>query len=310
MPDITSPNAPGWPGTPARRTSSVKNGVGTALTAASKVWFTLSHGILDEIYYPRVDSACTRDHYWSMIRRAIGYIARNGPVSPQDRWEEDAGYSPFTLGAEIAALLVAADCADANRLPDMATYNGDGYGEHDDGRPFDGTGVGRAWPLLTGERGHYELAAGRLEPAEELARAMQAFAGNSQLLPEQVWDGPDVPEHELFIGQATGSARPLVWAHAEFLKLRRSIDDRRLFDQPPQPFACYVTAGKRTTPYAVWRFNNKIRAMAVGKILRVETLGPAVVHWGVDGWQDTQDTETVDTGLDVLLARGRSLGRL
>ncbi|HEY3043667.1 MAG TPA: glycoside hydrolase family 15 protein, partial [Vicinamibacterales bacterium] len=62
------------------------------------------------------------DHYWTMIRRAIGYIVRNGPVSPQDRWEEDAGYSPFTLGAEIAAILVAADCADANGLPDMATY--------------------------------------------------------------------------------------------------------------------------------------------------------------------------------------------
>src|SRR5207248_5647410 len=39
------------------------------------------------------------EHYWPMVRRAIGYIARNGPVSPQDRWEEDAGYSPFTLGA-------------------------------------------------------------------------------------------------------------------------------------------------------------------------------------------------------------------
>ena len=63
-----------------------------------------------------------RDHYWSMIRRAIGYIVRNGPVSPQDRWEEDAGYSPFTIAAEIAALLVAADYAEATSLPDMATY--------------------------------------------------------------------------------------------------------------------------------------------------------------------------------------------
>jgi hypothetical protein len=40
-------------------------------------------------------------------------------------------------------------------------YNGDGYGEHDDGSPYDGTGGGRGWPLLTGERGHYELAASR-----------------------------------------------------------------------------------------------------------------------------------------------------
>jgi glucoamylase len=194
------------------------------------------------------------------------------------------------------------------RGPAWHRYNGDGYGEHDDGSPFDGTGVGRAWPLLTGERGHYELAAGRLDAAEQLARAVQTFAGDSQLLPEQVWDAPDIPERGLFCGQASGSARPLVWAHAEFLKLRRSIEDSVVFDQPPQAFARYVTAGKRTTPYAVWEFNNKIRTMKVGKVLRIETLGPAIVHWGTGGaagtvgWQDIRDTETVDTGLGVFVA--------
>lgn len=282
MLDITSPSAPGWPGIPARWTSSVKNGVGTALTAASKVWFTLSHRILDEIYYAREDLTVSVDAL-ALVRFGL-------------RPADDPRIVNTVKVIDTLLKIVTP------RGPAWHRYNGDGYGEHDDGRPFDGTGVGRAWPLLTGERGHYELAAGRLDEAEQLARAMQAFAGNSQLLPEQVWDGPDVPEHELFIGQATGSARPIVWAHAEFLKLRRSIGDRRLFDQPPQPFARYVTAGKRTTPYAVWRFNNKIRAMAVGKILRVETLGPAVVHWGVDGWQEAQDTETVDTGLGVYVA--------
>ncbi|MCB0186515.1 MAG: hypothetical protein KDE31_19740, partial [Caldilineaceae bacterium] len=54
-------NAPGWPGIPARWTSSAKSGVGTAHSPLSKVWFTVSHGILNEIYYPRVDWACTRD---------------------------------------------------------------------------------------------------------------------------------------------------------------------------------------------------------------------------------------------------------
>jgi glucoamylase len=53
--------APGWPGSPARWTSSAKSGVGAALSARSRVWFTLSHGILNEIYYPRIDQACTRD---------------------------------------------------------------------------------------------------------------------------------------------------------------------------------------------------------------------------------------------------------
>src|SRR5512135_1677640 len=55
------PYAPGGPGIEPRWTSSAKSGVGTALTRASRIWFTLSHGILDEIYYPRVDQACTRD---------------------------------------------------------------------------------------------------------------------------------------------------------------------------------------------------------------------------------------------------------
>ena len=54
-------DAPGSPGIAARWTSSAKTGVGTALSPVSRVWFTLSHGILNEIYYPRIDQACTRD---------------------------------------------------------------------------------------------------------------------------------------------------------------------------------------------------------------------------------------------------------
>ena len=53
--------APGWPGSEPRWTSSAKTGLGTALNQESRIWFTLSHGILNEIYYPRVDQACTRD---------------------------------------------------------------------------------------------------------------------------------------------------------------------------------------------------------------------------------------------------------
>ena len=61
--------APGRPGGSPRWTSSAKSGVGTALSAASRVWFTLSHGILNEIYYPRVDQACTRD---------MGFVVTDG----------------------------------------------------------------------------------------------------------------------------------------------------------------------------------------------------------------------------------------
>ena len=51
----------GWPGIVARWTTSAKSAVGSALNPNSKVWYSISHGILNEIYYPQVDQACTRD---------------------------------------------------------------------------------------------------------------------------------------------------------------------------------------------------------------------------------------------------------
>ena len=110
--------------------------------------------------------------------------------------------------------------------PTWHRYNDDGYGEHEDGSPFDGTGIGRGWPLLTGERAHYELAAGRVEDAKRLLATLESFANEGGLISEQVWDAPDIPERELYFGRPSGSAMPLVWAHAEYLKLRRSLRRR------------------------------------------------------------------------------------
>ena len=161
-----------------------------------------------------------------------------------------------------------------------------------------GPASGAAWPLLTGERAHYELAAGRVHVAEHLAQAMETIAGEAGLLPEQVWDSADIPERELYIGHASGSAMPLVWAHAEYLKLCRSMFDGRIFDQPPQTVERYLVQ-QTTSDRIVWRFNNKVRAMPANRTLRVETLAPAVVHWSVDGWRTVHDTATRDTTLGV-----------
>jgi glucoamylase len=182
--------------------------------------------------------------------------------------------------------------------PAWHRYEGDGYGEHADGEPFDGVGIGRVWPLLTGERAHYELAAGRAEAAERLARALEAFAGGSGLIPEQIWDRADLPAHELFFGHASGSASPLVWAHAEYLKLCRSLRDGEPFDRPPQTVARYLTNHTAST-LVVWRANNKIRAMPSGMTLRIEAPEPALVHWGTNGWQAIRDASTRDTTLGV-----------
>jgi glucoamylase len=352
---------------------------------------------------------------WSMVRRAATFLVRNGPVTQQDRWEEDPGYSPFTLAVEVAALLAAADLADLNREstvvvylretadawnanverwtyvtgtdlaqqvgvtgyyvriappeesaaaspmggfvpiknrpPDQAAapaahivspdalalvrfglrapndprivntvkvidallkvetpngpawhrYNGDGYGEHEDGNPFDGVGVGRAWPLLTGERAHYELAAGRRQRALELLQTLVAFASEGGMIPEQIWDAPDIPEQELFFGKPSGSAMPLVWAHAEYVKLCRSLHDSRVFDTPPQPLQRYLVE-QTDSPFAIWRFNHKCQNMPTGKTLRVETLAPALVRWSFDDWHTVHDTEGRDTGLGMYLA--------
>ena len=61
------------------------------------------------------DDALAR--FWPMVRKAAGFLLANGPVTPQDRWEEDPGYSPFTLAVEVAALLAAADLADMQNDP-------------------------------------------------------------------------------------------------------------------------------------------------------------------------------------------------
>jgi glucoamylase len=353
------------------------------------------------------------DRWWPMVRNAVTFILRNGPVTQQDRWEEDAGYSPFTLAAEISALLAGADIADltghseqaqimrdaadawndnierwvyANggdlaqqlgiegyyvriappdtdgaaspthgfvpiknrppgtdgerayhiispdalalvrfglRSPDdprilntlraidallavelpqgpcWYRYNGDGYGEHKDGSAFDGTGIGRPWPLLAGERGHYALAAGHRDEAEALLTVMEnSTAGHSRLLPEQVWDSADLPALELFRGKPSGSACPLVWAHSEYVKLRRSVHDNKVFDQPPQTVKRYVI-DKHVRQIFGWRFNNKTRTVPRNKTLRIVMLSPARVHWSIDDWSTAHDTDTRDTGLGI-----------
>ena len=153
-------------------------------------------------------------------------------------------------------------------------YNLDGYGEHEDGRPFDGSGIGRPWPLLTGERAHYELAARRPEIAMQLLGTLEGSASPGGLLPEQIWDKSDIPQRELFRGRPAGSAMPLVWAHAEHIKLLRSLSDGRVFDMPPQPVERYQVQ-KVISSLRSWQFNQKIRTIPAGKKLRVEVLAAA-----------------------------------
>ena len=119
-------------------------------------------------------------------------------------------------------------------------YNDDGYGEHADGAPFDGAGIGRLWPLLTGERAHYELAAGRPRGSAAPARGAGSLRQHRRPVAGADLGQRGYPARELFLGRPSGSAMPLVWAHAEHIKLLRSIRDNAIFDMPPQTLNRYV----------------------------------------------------------------------
>lgn len=130
--------------------------------------------------------------------------------------------------------------------PVWRRYTGDEFGEHVDGRPFRTTdkGIGRPWPLLIGERAHYELCRGKRDAAENLCAQMATFANETGLISEQIWDADDIPERDLERGKPTGSVCPLLWAHGEYVKLVRSLHDGRPFDLPQQTFNRYVRPRK------------------------------------------------------------------
>lgn len=175
-------------------------------------------------------------------------------------------------------------------------YNHDGYGQRPDGGPYEGWGTGRAWPLLTGERGHYELAAGR--PVQPFIHAMERFASNFGLLPEQVWDEPDRPGQRLFLGKPTGAAMPLNWAHAEYVKLLRSAADGQTFDFIPQVAARYARRGERR-PLEIWKPNRQVRSISAGCLLRIQAPNPFQLIWTKNEWQETHNDRSQQTTLGI-----------
>jgi len=352
--------------------------------------------------------------YWPLAKKALAFLLKNGPYTQQDRWEEEGGYSPFTLATQIVGLLAGAEMANLNgekrlaaycrqtadiwndnieaqtyvtgtslaqenevdgyyirinpyrdvpasqlgdrtmdlknhrdgngkiRIVDLVSvdalalvrfglraaddpkilntikvidaqlkvdtpngpcwhrYNNDGYGEQINGDPFDGTGIGRAWPLLTGERAHYEIAAGNMGNAKKLLKCMDAFAHNG-LLSEQIWDSEDIPEKNLYCGKHTGSGMPLTWAHAEYLKLCASINDNKVFDMPDLTRQRYLEKGIRSN-FQLWRFDSPLKTLSKGKKLRIETMAKATVVWTDDAWETKHTTKSKDSDVGKFVA--------
>jgi glucoamylase len=347
-----------------------------------------------------------------MIARAAARLIWHGPVTAQDRWEENAGYSPSTLAVAIAALACAADWAKEIGKPDAADfifayadwlvahvedwtvttqgelveglprhyirinptdpnapdphpdpnttmiqianggglhparnvvggdflhlvrygirepndplvqdsievidrvlkhdlpqgpgwrrYNHDGYGQKDDGSAYDGTGVGRCWPILTGERGHYELAAGR-NPMPFI-KTMEEFSNAGGMLTEQIWDGNDLPQARMKRGCPTGAAMPLCWSHAEYVSLVRSCHDGVCFDRVEPAYQRYV-ANRAQSRYEIWTLRHLLRNVPRGKILRIILVEEATVVWSTDNWARTNKSQTIhQDGLNLWFA--------
>jgi len=350
------------------------------------------------------------EDFYPMVKNAASYIALNGPVTEQDRWEENGGFSPSTLAAEVSALVCAGhwakekgeradsdyllstadywasqieewtfsdcDCIEEgvpghylrivrhtpeeldpadhachnlvfvkNRPHDMPhhqgdlvdagfldlvrfglrapdderitaslkvvdrmirferggltsfyRYNGDGYGEHENGDPFDGSGVGRPWPLITGERAMYELMAGH--DASGLIGSMESFANEGLMLPEQIWDRGDLPDKGLTAGKGTGAATPLMWAHAEYIKLLRTIKDRQGCDVIKEVHDRYV-AGKKAARMTAWKAAKPIRIANADEAIRVVTIEKGDIVWTADNWATKAEEPLAQTGLGV-----------
>lgn len=344
-----------------------------------------------------------------LVLAAAGALLLHGPMTQQERWEENEGYSPSTLAANIASLVCAADFAanqwgdpetaqflleyadfmeahlekwcvttEGTLLPDVSTYyirllptnvktggtdystpdpntaplwvgnnphspfpakeivdggflelvrygirsphdpiivnsvkvidavlrddsmpggpcyhryNQDCYGQLANGDSWSGqnsNGVGGPWPLLAGERGHYEVALGG--DATPYLRAMEAYAGEHKLIPEQVWSLPDRTNPTFYKGGPAGSARPLAWAHAEYIRLVRSVSEGKIFDRLD------VVADRYLNPHAsstmeIWNLDYRPTQLKAGGRLRILLGGNFRLRWTTDNWAGFTDTD-------------------
>jgi glucoamylase len=180
---------------------------------------------------------------------------------------------------------------DTPRGPCWRRYNHDGYGQRADGGPYKGFGEGGAWPLLLGERAHYELAAGR--DVGPLIETYERFASGGGMLPEQIWDRPD--KNGLEFGCPAGSAMPLVWAHAEYIKLLRSAFDGEVFDRIP-PVERRYAKGQVHSRLEVFKLRRPVKSIEAGRVLRITAQQHFRVTWSADGWKTSATTESTALG--------------
>ena len=185
--------------------------------------------------------------------------------------------------------------------PAWHRYQGDGYGEHADGEPFDGTGSRPR--LAAADRRARPLRARRRTRATSPSswrRRSRHSPARAGCCPSRSGTAPTFPSGSCSSGVPPARRMPLVWAHAEYLKLCRSLRDGEVFDRPPQTVQRYLGKQLTTSRRVIWRFNNKIRDDAGGQNAPRRNRWPRPsVHWSVDGWRTVHDSPTRDTTLGV-----------
>jgi glucoamylase len=212
------------------------------------------------------------------------YNLNNGSLNNVDqRSVVDAGFLELTrLGElpasdpDVTASLKVVDSILERQTPSgpgwhrygvQANGSTDGYGDcyepdptncSPSGAPsYNGVGSGHLWPIFDGERAEQELQTGNRAGAEGLAATMNNMSWGIGLMPEQVWEDPDIPAAPYgsnpatasigFIdGKAVGSATPLIWAEGQYVRLIRDLQTGTLTDQPAITKNRYITSGPPT----------------------------------------------------------------
>ena len=337
---------------------------------------------------------------WGHVESLANYLVSNGPATPQERWEENGGYSPATMAAEIAGLICAASIAETNGAASQAAtyqstaltwaaevdsttyttsgpygngdyflritpdgspnsgtsisianaggshddrtvvdpsflelvrlgikaagatditstlsvvdsqlkvttpegpiwhrYNFDGYGETSSGADYAGSGAGNPWPVLSGERGEYDVAAGNLSGAQSLLATMAGAANTGYQIPEQVWGGATGTGGFTF-GQPDNSSTPLMWAMAQYVRLAIDISAGQDVDTPAvvthcvQQGSCPVSGSVKETVNVTVPVNTDASGDLVYLAGNLSVLGLGQSDWAANGIPMTRVSAT------------------
>ncbi|GCE17695.1 glucodextranase DOMON-like domain-containing protein [Dictyobacter kobayashii] len=248
---------------------------------------------------------------------AITYNLGNGGPTLDQRSVIDAGFLDLVRLGELSA----SDKDVVNSLsvvdktikvqtpngPGWYRYNGDGYGDGaQDGHPWapSGKGTGHPWPVLAAERGEYQLAAGDASTAVSLLDTMQKSSSGVGLMPEQDWELPDLAASPygtdpttasigFQTGKPDGSASPLTWAVASYVRLFNDTLSNKVIEQPQNTYNRYVAHTVAQTQLSVATPANLSSVSASPVVVTGQTAPGNTVYVSATNTDQQNQTSTV-----------------